>query len=82
METVFWKVDRRDPPWRANGRYAHFSMSMLTPMRICYRRIDVERTCTNFTKLNNGWNAEPGAPYPELRVLSVSLRKEGGRTYF
>jgi hypothetical protein len=28
----------------------------------------VERTFTSFTKLNEGWNAEPGAPLPEMRL--------------
>jgi hypothetical protein len=28
----------------------------------------VERTNTSFTKLNEGWNAEPGAPYPEVQI--------------
>jgi hypothetical protein len=39
----------------------------------CYDRVGVERTNTTFAKLNEGWNAEPGAPYPELQVQGWSL---------
>jgi hypothetical protein len=33
----------------------------------------VERTYTSFTKLNDGWNADPGAPYPEVRIEERTL---------
>lgn len=33
----------------------------------------VERGSTQFKKLNEGWNAEPGAPYPMIRIEDSAL---------
>src|SRR5260221_7744404 len=33
----------------------------------------MERTRTSFAKLNEDWNAEPNAPYPEIRMEEQTL---------
>lgn len=33
----------------------------------------MERSHTEFTKLNDGWNAEPGAPMPKVRMDGTAL---------
>jgi hypothetical protein len=36
----------------------------------CFPETDLQ---TEFTKLNEGWNAEPGAPMPEVRMDGATL---------
>lgn len=37
------------------------------------RRFEYTRHMTSFSKLNNGWNAEPNAPLPQVRVEGTDV---------